>query len=376
MLNQKRLVSRFLKLVKINSVSKHEKAAAIEVKKQLKKLGIASFFDNAGRHIGGNCGNLYAKVKGSVKDAPVILLNAHIDTIIVDKKIRPVVRKGVIYSDGSTILGADCKTGVAAILETLAVLKEKKVPHGDLRICFTVAEEIGLLGAGNADERHLKADMGFAIDGGTVENIINRAPSQIKFEAKIHGRASHAGVHPEHGINAIKVASEAISKIKMGRLDKETTSNIGIIEGGHATNIVPDLVTVKGEVRSHSRRKLKRHMHIITRVFSKTCRKRKAFMRLKVEPVYQSFKIDESSKIMKLAKNAAKSAGITVRTSMTGGGSDANIFNEMGIPSLILGVGNHNVHTSKECVAISDLVNGTELILGLIKEAAGNGKHN
>jgi len=374
MLNQKRLVSRFLKLVKIPSVSRHEKAAALEVKKQLKKIGLSSFFDNAGSHIGGDCGNLYAKVKGTVKDAPVILLNAHIDTIIVEGKIRPVVRKGVIYSDGSTILGADCKTGVAAILEALAVIKEKKLPHGDIKVCFTVAEEIGLLGAKNADARHLKADMGFAVDGGSIDKIISRAPSQVKFKARIHGKASHAGVHPEHGINAIKVASEAISKIKMGRLDKETTSNIGIIEGGHATNIVPDLVIVKGEVRSHSRRKLKRHMHIITRVFSKTCRKRKAFMRLKVEPVYQSFRIDEGSKIMRLAVKAAKGAGIKARAAMTGGGSDANIFNELGIPSLILGVGNHNVHTSKECVAISDLATGTGAIIDLITKAADNGK--
>lgn len=375
MVSQKRLVSRFLKLVKISSVSKHEKAVAIEVKSQLKKLGISSFFDNAGHHIDGNCGNLYAKIKGNIKGSPSLLLNAHIDTIILNGKIRPVIRKGIIYSDGSTILGADCKTGVAAILEAVAAVKEKKMPHGDLLLCFTVAEEVGLLGAKNADSRYLKADMGVAVDGGSVEKLINRAPSQIRFEAKIHGKAAHAGVHPEHGINAIKVASEAISKIKMGRLDKETTSNIGIIEGGHATNIVPDLVTVKGEVRSHSRRKLKRHMHIITKVFSRTCRKRKAFMRLKVEPVYQSFRIDESSRIMKIALKAAKNAGIRARTSMTGGGSDANIFNEQGIPSIILGVGNHNVHTSKEYVAIGDLVKGTEVILEIIKETALNGKH-
>ncbi|MCX5748741.1 MAG: M20/M25/M40 family metallo-hydrolase [Candidatus Saganbacteria bacterium] len=370
MIKEKRLINTFLKLVKIESPSKREKNAGLFIKKYLAKLGIKSWFDDAGDVFGGNCGNLYAAVKGTVKEAPGILLNAHIDTVVHDGRIHPVIRKGVISSDGTTILGADCKAGVAAILEALKVLKEKNILHGDIKLCFTVAEEIGITGAKNADFRHLRADFGYVLDGGAVETILCAAPSQLNFEANIHGRAAHAGVHPERGINAIKVASEAISKMKIGRIDRITTANVGIIEGGTATNIIPDRVFIKGEVRSHSKRKLKQQINNMTKILSKTCRKHKAFLRMKVEPVYNSFSIKESSPAVKYFREAGRRSSIKIKTGMTGGGSDANIFNEMGIPSVIIGVGAHNLHTAKECIAVGDLVTGTELLIGAIQEAA------
>jgi tripeptide aminopeptidase len=214
--------------------------------------------------------------------------------------------------------------------------------------------------------------MGFVMDGGEVCQIINRAPAQISFEARITGKAAHAGVHPEKGINAIQVASEAISWMKIGRVDKETTSNVGLIDGGTATNIVPDSVLIKGEARSRSKAKLKKQIRGMTKALAKACRMYRASMRIKVDPVYKSFKIRESSKIIEISKNAVRGIGLKPKIVPTGGGSDANIFNEMGIPSVILGVGFHNVHTSKEYVSIEDLEKGAELILSVIKQAVAN----
>ncbi len=368
MVNQKRLVNTFLSLVKVKSIPKKERDVADLLKKILLKIGIRSFFDGAGRSIGGNCGNLYALIKATDKKFPSVFLNAHMDTVEHKGDIRPVIRSGSIYSDGSTILGADCKAGVAAILEAVRVMKEKKMPHGDIKLCFTVAEEIGLVGAKQVVKRHIDARYGLIMDGGSVEEIINRAPSQLSLEAKITGRAAHAGVRPEKGINAIKVVSEAISKMKIGRIDRETTANIGIINGGTATNIVPEEVVIKGEARSHSRRKLKKQINSMTRALAKACGRSRASLRLKVEPVYDSFLIKEGSPFVKAAFSAVKSIGLKPQLKMTGGGSDANIFNKLGVPCLILGVGGHNVHTSKEYIEIKDLAKGTELILALIRE--------
>lgn len=370
MINKKRLVKTFLQLVRIDSPSKKEKKAAEFLRHKLRSLGIRSKYDNAGKWIGGECGNIHAYIKSRLKNVPTVLINAHIDTVAHNGRIKPQIRAGVIRSDGSTILGADCKAGVAAIIEAITYLKENRFDLPNIKICFTVAEEIGLHGARHAPYEKIKADHGFVLDGGAVEKIINRAPSQINFEAKIFGRAAHAGVHPEKGINAIKVASEAITRMKIGRIDRETTANIGIIEGGSATNIVPEVVTIKGEARSHSKRKLKKQVHSVTKILTRTCKKYRAYLKMNVKPVYQSFKINEKSKEMSIVKAAVKILGIRPKIDMTGGGSDANIFNEMGIPSIILGVGSHNVHTSRESIAIEDLAKGTELLIEVIKEAS------
>ena len=369
-INKKRLVKRFLDLVRIKSVSKSEKQAGEYVRKQLASMGIRSRTDRAGSRLGGDCGNIFACLKGGVKGAPRILLNAHIDTVTHQGPVKPSIRNGVIRSDGSTILGADCKASVAAILEAVSVIKMNGVPHGDIDLLFTVAEEIGICGAKNCDPYFLRADFGFVFDGGQVDQIINRAPSQISFEAQIRGKAAHAGTHPENGINAIKVAGEAISRIRIGRIDPETTTNIGIISGGSARNIVAESVNLTGEARSRSRLKLKRQIRKITDVLTGTCKKYKASLRLKVEPSYELFKIRRSSAAVKLAEKAIKMIGLVPKLSATGGGSDANIFNQRGLPSIIMGVGFHNIHTSKEYIKAEDLAKGAELALSLILAAA------
>ena len=198
---------------------------------------------------------------------------------------------------------------MAAILEILRVIKEKKLPHPPLRIVFTVAEEIGLAGAKALPARVLNADYGLVLDGGDIDAVIDQAPAQYNLTATIIGRAAHAGLHPEEGINAIKVASEAIAKMKVGRIDRETTANIGVIKGGKATNIVPAEVEIRGEARSHDPRKLERQVAHMERTLLKACQRRRARLQLKVERLYKSFSIERNSKVIALVLNGMKQTG-------------------------------------------------------------------
>jgi len=367
MINKRRLVRTFKKLVRIDSLSLHEGKMARYLQKELRALGIRSY--QVGRVRGGEVGNIIAFVPGNGLNSPRMLVNAHIDTVSPGKKIKPVERKGHISSDGDTILGADNKAGVAAILEILKIIKEKKLKCPPLRIIFTVAEEIGIMGAKALPEKALNADIGLVLDGGDIDVIINKAPSQYNLTATIIGRAAHAGIHPEEGVNAIKVASEAIAKMKIGRIDRETTSNIGVIKGGRATNIVPDEVELKGEARSHNEKKLDRQVEQMERTLMKACEKHRARLKLKVEEMYKSFEVSKKSKIMSLVIAGMKANGIKPLVKQTGGGSDANIFNDWGIPTLILGVGADRVHTTREQLCVADFIRGTENILSIIKEA-------
>lgn len=370
MIKQDRLVKEFIKLCKIDSVSKREAKIMKHLAKEFKKLGLKPTFDKAQKKFGGEVGNLFIEVPGSIKSAPKVLLNAHVDTVVPGRGVKPRIKKGVIYSDGTTILGADDKTGVVAIVEVIRALKENDIPHGDLQIVFTVAEEIGLCGSKALDQRKLDADLGFVLDGGRVHVIVNRAPSQNNIKATIIGKESHAGVHPEEGISSIQAASCAISKMKLGRIDKETTANIGIIKGGTARNIVPKEVELTGEARSHKFSKLRKQTQHMRKALRKACSKFKAKLKLNIKQLYRSFTVKKGKKPIEIAKNAAKIVGIKPKIAPTGGGSDANIFNAAGIPSVIIGVGARNLHTTREKVAIKDLVKGTSFLLQIILEAA------
>jgi len=367
MINKKRLVQTFKDLVRIDSLSLKESKVIKRLKRDLRKLGLKPY--DAGRPKDGAAANLAVDVPGRGIRKPRILLNAHVDTVGPGKKIKPIERGNKILSNGKTILGADDKTGVAVILEILRVLKENKLQHPPLRIIFTVAEEIGLCGAKVIPKRFLRADFGITLDHGLVDRIINKAPSQVNVTATVIGRSAHAGIHPEDGINAIKVASEAIAKMKFGRIDKETTSNLGVIAGGKATNIVPDKVVIKGEARSHDKVKMWcqiRHMQI---VLMKTCKKYGAKVKIAATKIYESFEVKPKKKVAKLACAALRRAGYRPKFVPTGGGSDANILNAAGIPTLNMGVGMHNVHTKREYANIKEMVQGAEIVLDIITGA-------
>jgi len=374
MIDRKRLAETFKFLVQIDSVSKEEGLIANEIKNILESMGAETFVDNAGDKIGGNSGNLIAKFKGNTQ-APPLLLNAHMDTVEPGRGVTAVLENGTFTSDGTTILGADDKSAIAILLETLNILKENDLQYGPLELVLTVCEEIGLQGAKHLDLSAVTATYGFALDATDTEGIVTRAPSANHFEFTIHGKDAHAGAAPEKGINAISLASKAIANLELGRIDQETTCNIGIIEGGIATNIVPNLVKVKGEVRSHDEKKLNRITNEIVFSFNEVIENYKKInpddelprVEIKIEKDFPRTHIPDDHPVIKLATQAAENLGRNMKTKTTGGGADANIFFEKGIFAGVLGTGMRDMHTLRESVKLDDMVRTAELLLEIIR---------
>ncbi|MBC8391305.1 MAG: M20/M25/M40 family metallo-hydrolase [Deltaproteobacteria bacterium] len=373
MVKRDRLADTFRFLVEIDSVSKEEAAISKEIQKILESMGAKIFIDNAGDRAGGNTGNLIARFEGNAA-APVLLLNAHMDTVQPGKGVKPILKDGIFTTDGTTILGADDKSAIAILLETIRILHENDLPFGPIELVFTICEEIGLQGAKHLDFSLITAKYGYALDATDTEGIITRAPAANKVEFKVHGKDAHAGAAPEKGINAIFLASQAIAGLEIGRIDRETTCNIGIIEGGIATNIVPNLVTVKGEVRSHDEEKL---MEITDRFVSgfKTVLEnyKKATgeedlprLEFQVESDFYRTHIPEDHPVVTLAREAAENLGRKMITKTTGGGADANIFFEKGIITGVLGTGMRDMHTVRESIKLDDMVEVVELLVEII----------
>ncbi|HNX01236.1 MAG TPA: M20/M25/M40 family metallo-hydrolase [Candidatus Cloacimonadota bacterium] len=373
---QKNVVDYFLSLITISSESKNEKNVAEKLFLDLKELGLQPVFDKAYEMTGGNCGNLYAYLPGSIQKPPMLLC-AHMDTVSPGNDIKPVVENGIIHSDGTTVLGSDDKSGIAEIMLAIKELKDSGEAHAPIELLFTISEEIGLLGAKYLDYSLLKSKFGYALDAHHVGEFMVGAPSQNSLEFKVHGKEAHAGVAPEMGINAIQVAAEAIAAISWGRIDFETTCNVGIINGGNATNVVPNMVQIRGEVRSHSMKKLTDLTQQIVNTFQETVDKyevngHKARFEANVHNEYHSFFFENEEPVVELAIQAARKIGVPVRTIKGGGGSDANIFNGKGISVIAVGTGMDKVHTVEECIEVSELENGTKWVKELIRTYSNN----
>lgn len=375
MIDKKRLLAEFYNLIKIQCSTKQERQVADILTSQLQQLQVEVREDKTGEIIGGNTGNLIGYVKGTVPSAPVLLLTAHMDCVEPCANIKPQLKDGVITSDGSTILGADDKAGIAGILEALKVLKEQNIPHGDIQIVFTVAEEGGLNGSKNIDPQALKADFGYALDSsGSPGKIIVKAPGQNKIIVKIHGKTAHAGLAPEEGLNAIAVAGKACAEVKQGRIDEETTANIGIIKGGRATNIVPDLVEIICEARSRNMAKLEAQTKSMCETFEKVAATYGAKAEIQVTKAYGPYVLADNAPVVQIAATAARNIGLTPSLEGTGGGSDANFFNSYGVSCAVLGVGMQKAHTTEEFILEEDLYNTAELVVEIIKNTASQTK--
>jgi len=357
------LLNTFIKLVKINSISLDEKRIVSYLAKELRKLGLKPRL--IGKPQGGNAKNIIVNIPGTLK-GPRILFCAHVDTVFHKGSVKPRISGNYVVSDKKTILGADNKAGVAVILELLKTIKKQKLKHLPLQIVLTVAEEIGLNGSKAIPKKLIKADFGLVLDGGDVNEVINQAPGQINITVTVIGKAAHAGTHPEKGVNAIQVASKAIAKMRLGRIDKETTANIGIIKGGRATNIITEKVEIKGEARSHDPEKLKKQVGHMKQILLSTCKKDRARARIELITKYRHFEVKKSNKYFRDFIRTARALKIKPIVKPTGGGSDANIFNKYGVKSLIIGVGANRIHTSRERLKISEMVKSADLILKFI----------
>ena len=368
---QQNIIEYFQELVRIDSESRNERAIADKIKADLSSLGFRVEEDKCGEQTGGNAGNIYAFLPGKT-ELPPILLCAHIDTVRPGNGIQPEVNNGRITSATATILGADDKSGVAEIIYGIKDLISTGYNYPPIEILFTVCEEIGLLGARYFDKSKLKSKIGYAFDSEDIGEFMIGAPSQNTIKVKIFGKEAHAGVEPEKGINAIRIASEAIASIPIGRIDFETTANIGIISGGTATNIVPNLVEVKGEARSHNEAKLAQVTNDIVSAFEKAAARHKlenieAKVEIDVKNEYKSFYMDESHQVVKVARRALQQLGIEPGFVKGGGGSDANIINAEGVDMVIAGTGMHGYHTVDENILIDDLVAGANTVKEIIK---------
>ena len=372
-INAERLAQTFLELVQIDSISKEEGQLAQTLMTRLQALGGRVRMDDAGQQVGGDAGNVLAHFRGN-RQTSALLLSAHMDTVEPGRGVRPRIQDGVFASSGDTILGADDKGALAIILEVLQSLQEQHLPCGPLEVVFSICEEIGLLGAKHLAYDQISARVGYVLDTSNPGAIITRAPAANKITFKIYGKAAHAGSSPEKGINAISLASKAIAQLEIGRIDHETTCNIGLIEGGLATNIVPSLVVAKGEVRSHDARKLAQATATIRSSFEQVVAAyqdsgQTGHPRLEVEvlPDFERLHIEEDHPAVKTAMQAARNLGQPLETASSGGGSDANVFAGKGIASVVLGTGMQNVHTVDESIRLNDMLRSARLLREVIR---------
>ena len=367
MVNRERVVEEFLELVQIPSHSGKEGRIAQVLAGKLAELGLEVYIDEAGKKTGGETGNIIARLKGTGGGA-AILFCCHMDTVAPGEGVKPIIKDGIIYSDGTTILGGDNKGGIAAVLEGIRSIKESNVPHGDVEVVFTIWEEGGLLGAKNLDYSRLKAKYGFVLDsGGSPGEIVTVGPSQDQIKARIHGRSAHAGVAPEEGVSAIMIAARAIDQMKLLRIDEETTANVGIIQGGVATNIVAPLVEIQAEARSLMEEKLDQQTAHMVGALERAAADLGGRSEIEVERRYKAFQIGEKDDIVVKVKEAMARIGLEGYTTSSGGGSDTNVLNARGIKAVNLGIGEKKPHSLEEHLHIEDLVNSARLVAELIK---------
>jgi tripeptide aminopeptidase len=367
--NEERLIQLFKDLVLINAPALEERAVVDYVKKILIEMGLEVREDKAGEKIGGNAGNLIAKLPANRPGLPSIFLSAHFDTVEPTEGLELVERDGVISSGGKTILGADDKGGMAPAIEAVRMIQDSGEPHGDIALVFTVAEEIGLKGADALELQELDVDFGFVLDTGPpVGTFVTRTATHDKLDITVRGVPAHAGKDPEKGISAIQVMADAVSQMKLGRIGPETTANIGVIEGGTAVNVVCPFVHLWAEARSTSIAELDAQVQHMIETFEAAAQKWNTTVEITHDRHYVSYELSEDLPVVKVAVQASKNLGFepTLRTTL--GGSDANVFNAKGVPTIVVATGMDKIHTHEEFIKIEDLIATTRLTYEILLE--------
>ena len=370
MIQAERLKSLFLDLVQIDSLSRREGRIAERLASELKDLGASVVFDGAHEAVGGEIGNLIARVPGTV-DAPPFLLCAHMDTVEPGIGVRPVVEDDVIRSDGTTVLGGDDKSGIAIVCESVRAAQESGLPRPPVDVVFTICEELGLLGARHLDIAQVAARRGLVFDSDAPGCVFTRGPGSQRIEAVVRGRAAHAGMAPERGVSAIRVAADAITTMRLGRIDADTTANLGVIHGGRAINIVPDEVRIRGEARSHDLTRLAAQSAHMRACFEEAASRHPgATVDVNIVPMYGPMHVADDAAVLRLLRIAAERVGRPLHSGRMGGGCDANILNQRGFEIVNLGTGMRDIHTTKEWLRVSDMVSAAEVTLSALTLAA------
>jgi tripeptide aminopeptidase len=352
------LVERFCEMVRIPSESGSEEEFLV---------WLASRFEE---ELGATCerddyGNLIARVPGKGCDGPTLLLEAHADTVKPGVGIEPVVEDGVIRSRGDTVLGADDKAGIAAIWFGVKTA-ERRPP---VEIVITREEEVGLVGAKHLDMDRLQARMGFVFDGEELSDIVIGGPSHFLIDVVIHGKAVHAAMEPEKGISAIKAAARAIATLPEGRIDPETTANVGVIQGGTIRNAVPAEARVQAECRSLNHQRAVELADLYRQTFEREARALGARAEVEVELSYRAVRLDEDEPVVELARRAISRLGLSPKTVLICGGTDASVLNTKGIKCAVVGMGSRAPHSTEEHLYVRDLELAAGLARGLLELA-------
>ena len=366
-INKERMLDEFVAMVSIDSPSLCEKQMGEYIKEQLYSLDFSVSEDDAGKQLGGNCGNLYGFLQGDIEGEP-LLFCAHMDTVEPSTGKRAVIDKeGIIRSSGETVLGADDCAGMAAILEALRTIKERNLPHRSIEVLFTVAEELYCKGAGQFDFSEIKAKEAYVLDlTGPVGSAAYQAPTILSFMVVIKGKSSHAGFAPQDGIHAIAAAASAIDHLHMGHVDSDTTLNIGVIEGGCATNIVPDRCLVKGEIRSYSHEKALEQAYLVKKHFETAAEMIGATIDFNACTECEAYITRLDHPVIKRFEKACKEQGLSMVLEQTFGGSDNNHLAKYGIHGIVLACAMHQCHSCEEYTIAGELYRIAELTVSLM----------
>src|SRR5256714_9073185 len=360
----------FTDLAAMKSPPGEEREVADRVTLYLHELGLDVDEDGAGAEVGSTAGNLYCHVEATEEGGVPLFLCAHLDTVPPYGDIDPVVECGPVRIRAGTILVADDKSAVAAMLDATRRVVEERRPHAGLELLFTPKEEVGLLGAAAFDQSRLRARVGYVSDQAAPSGeVILGAPYSESMEVRFHGRAAHSGMYPEEGRSAIAAAARAIADLRLGRIDEETTANVGLIEGGTAGNIVPEWCTFLAEARSHDERKLADLIQEMLDAITFAAGVGECEVETTVHKSYRGYRFRRDDLPVRLAASALERSGFAPSYALSGGAADANVFNERGLPCVNLANGMANIHTSEESIAVTDLERMVEVTLALVEVA-------
>jgi tripeptide aminopeptidase len=361
------VLALFVELAALPSPPGEERAVADRVLDYLSALGLEADEDDAGAKVGSTIGNIYCRLDANGGAGEPVFFCAHLDTVPPEAAIEPVVGEDEIVRNGAgTILGADDKSAVAAMLEATARLVDEERPHSGVELLFTPKEEVGLLGADAFDESRLAAKAGYVYDhAGPIGEIILGAPHQQKLDVRFHGRAAHAGMYPEDGRSAIAAAARAIADLRLGRLDEETSANVGRISGGTARNVVPEWCEFAAEARSHDERKLADLIREMVDTVTFAASLEECEVETQVSGLSRGYRFRRDDVAVRRAASALERVGHEPAYILSGGGADANVFNERGLQCVNLANGMTDIHTPDERIAVADLHEMVEVTLAL-----------
>ncbi len=363
------VLSLFLELAALPSPPGEERAVADVVLRYLRELGLEPDEDGAGAEIDSTAGNIYARLEPTAEGTPLFFC-AHLDTVPPSGRLEPVVEAGMVRNAGGTILGADNKSAIVAMLEAMRRVLAEGQPHAGIELVFTPKEETGLHGAMAFDHDRLRADLGYVYDqAAPIGEIILGAPHAHSMQVTFHGRAAHSGMFPEEGRSAIQAAAKAIADLRLGRIDEEATANVGTISGGTAGNIVPEWCTFLAEARCQDERRLNELVQEMLDVFSFAATSADCEVETEVRKSYKGYRFKQEQDVVALAASALSRCGYEPSYALSGGAADANVFNDRGRRCVNLANGMIDIHTPDERIAVADLDAMVEVTLALVEGA-------